>query len=91
MLEDSYLKLSSEEMMLLVNELEELEADTMLSFSRLCLMLCQITAHCEEELLRLRLKLEPRRASRAPSVAELFLTEEEVEHVELVKAIISPK
>ena len=90
-LEDSYLKLSSEETTLLVNELEELGEDTTLSFSRLCLMLRQITARREEESLRLRLKLEPRRASRAPSVAELFLTEEEVEHVELVKAIISPK
>jgi hypothetical protein len=81
-LEDSYLKFSPGETSLLEHELDLLGEGTALSFSRLCSMLRQIITNRSEETERLQEKqIKMRSASRAPSMAELFLTDEEMEHL----------
>jgi UDP:flavonoid glycosyltransferase YjiC (YdhE family) len=81
-LADSYLKFSPGETTLLERELDFLGEDTGLSFSRLCSMLHQIIASRSEETeRRLEQQERMRRNSRAPSMAELFLTEEDMERI----------
>jgi UDP:flavonoid glycosyltransferase YjiC (YdhE family) len=72
---DSYLKLSDSERAVLLQLLEE-KGDESLSFSMFCVLIREATKDRESEYVSLRA-----RRSRRPSLAELFLTEEEVAHL----------
>jgi hypothetical protein len=75
---DSYLKLSDSERAVLIQLLEE-KGDESLSFSMFCVLIREATKDRESDYVTLRAS-----RNRRPSLAELFLSEEEV--AQLAKA-----
>ena len=74
-LQNSYLRLSDSECMALSKMLEQMGCGT-LSFSRFCIFIRRAIAGRPNDFAKLRA-----RQSRRPSLAEIFLTEDEVEHL----------
>lgn len=74
-LQDSYLKLSDSESEILLQLLEE-RGDEALSFSMFCVLIRAATQDRESDYVTMR-----KNSRRRPSLAELFLTEDELEHL----------
>jgi len=78
-LQNSYLKLSKDESSSLVQMLGDMEDDETLSFSKFCVMLGEIIGSRQPPLNSMHSFYSAK--DRAPSLAEMFLTQEEAEHL----------